>query len=48
MIYYTGPEPNFGDELNLWMWHELDPALIDVDEEEVFFHVQSIGSGVSN
>jgi len=42
LFYYQRPDgqPNFGDELNHWMWPKLCPALFDHDDSKVF-----IGTG---
>lgn len=40
LFYYRGARPNFGDELNVWLWNRVSPGLIDTDESELL-----IGAG---
>lgn len=43
LSYYTGPVPNFGDELNPWMWQQLLPhRFLDDDPSELFIGIGSI------
>lgn len=44
-MYYKGIHPNFGDELNTWMWQKLLPGFFDDDENELFI---GIGSTIGN
>lgn len=43
LTYFEGNPPNFGDELNAWMWHELlPPGLLDDDRRVLFLGIGSI------
>jgi len=42
MYYYKGPSPNFGDELNAWMWPRLLPDFFDGRANEIFLGIGSI------
>jgi succinoglycan biosynthesis protein ExoV len=43
LTYFKGPVPNFGDELNEYMWHKLVPhGFLDEDESELFLGIGSI------
>ena len=43
LTFYRGPVPNFGDELNLFMWPALLPQhFLDDDESELFVGIGSI------
>ncbi|WEX08172.1 polysaccharide pyruvyl transferase family protein [Chelativorans sp. AA-79] len=43
LVYFRGHVPNFGDELNTYMWQHLLPAnFLDEDESELFIGIGSI------
>ena len=43
LYYYKGTTPNFGDDLNPWMWTRLTPdAFFDDDDSELFVGIGSI------
>ncbi len=42
ITYFKGKEPNFGDELNPWLWPKLIPDFFDDDEKTVFIGIGSI------
>lgn len=43
LVYYKGDEPNFGDELNTYMWPQiLPPNFLDNDDSELFIGIGSI------
>lgn len=43
LTYYRGPVPNFGDDLNNWLWPRLLPeGLLDDEEDELFVGIGSI------
>ena len=43
LFYYKGATPNFGDDLNPWMWSRLLPNdFFDNDEQELFVGIGSI------
>lgn len=41
IMYFRGKYPNFGDELNNWMWQKLLPDFFDDDESELFIGIGS-------
>ena len=41
MFYYRGSRPNFGDELNVWLWPQLLPHFFDDDERDLFVGIGS-------
>lgn len=42
LTYYKGPRPNFGDDLNAWLWPQLLPNYFDEDASELFIGIGSI------
>ena len=44
-MYFRGKHPNFGDELNTWMWQKILPDFFDEDDKELFI---GIGSTIGN
>lgn len=43
LTYFEGVKPNFGDELNAFLWDDiLPPGLLDADESELFLGIGSI------
>lgn len=43
LTYFKGNPPNFGDELNVWMWHGLlPPGFLDDDPDVLFLGIGSI------
>ncbi len=44
-MYFRGKYPNFGDELNTWMWQKILPDFFDENDKELFI---GIGSTIGN
>jgi len=42
LFYYQGVKPNFGDDLNAWMWPRLMPGVWDDNEDVLFLGIGSI------
>jgi succinoglycan biosynthesis protein ExoV len=42
LSYWRGEIPNFGDELNPWLWERLLPGVLDDDGSELFLAIGSI------
>ena len=42
ITYFKGKYPNFGDDLNPWMWPQIIPDFFDEDERTVFLGIGSI------
>lgn len=42
LYYYRGDKPNFGDDLNPWMWPKLLPGVWDDNQNEMFLGIGSI------
>ena len=42
IVYFKGEHPNFGDDLNWWMWPRLLPNFFDEDDSAVFIGIGSI------
>lgn len=40
--YYRGEHPNFGDELNTWLWPKLLPSFLDDEPDALFIGIGSI------
>lgn len=40
--YFRWREPNFGDDLNAWLWHAVAPKLIDLDESQVMVGIGTV------
>jgi hypothetical protein len=42
LVYWKGEVPNFGDELNPWLWDKLLPGFLDDDDRDLFLGIGSI------
>lgn len=42
LYFYRGDKPNFGDELNTWMWPKLVDGVWDQDDNSMFIGIGSI------
>jgi succinoglycan biosynthesis protein ExoV len=42
MYFYRGVRPNFGDELNLWLWPKLLGGMLDDSSPDIFLGIGSI------
>jgi len=42
LYYYKGPTPNFGDDLNPWLWPKLIPSCLDDNEDQIFVGIGTI------
>ena len=42
LYFYRGKQPNFGDELNTWMWPKLIDDVWETDDDTIFLGIGSI------
>ena len=42
LVMWRGAEPNFGDELNEWIWPKAIPGILDDDEAHLFVGIGAL------